>query len=106
MNNDIAMIRLATDATFNNYVQPICLWDPNQLELSNVVGREGTVVGWGYTELGKSSNVLRKALMPVVASLVCLATNRNFFGFYLSATNFCAGVRNGSFVLLKESESI
>lgn len=95
--NDIAIIRLSIDAMFNNYVQPVCLWHSNRTELSEVVGREGTVVGWGLTETGETSNVLRQAFMPVVPSLSCLATNRDFLGTFLSEKNFCAGFRNGLF---------
>lgn len=97
LKNDIAIIRLSTDATFNNYVQPICLWSSHKLELSEVIGREGTVIGWGVTETGQTSNVLQQASMPVIASVSCLASNRDFFGPFLSDTNFCAGLRNGSF---------
>lgn len=94
-NNDIAIIQLATEAMFNNYVQPICLWDSNKSELAEVIGKEGTVIGWGVTETDTVSNVLQQAMMPVVPSLRCLASNRNFFGYFLSDKNFCAGNQNG-----------
>lgn len=101
--NDIAIVELSTRANFNNYVQPICLWPTNKLKLSEVTGKSGTVVGWGKTETGEASNILRKALLPVVNSLECLATNRHVFGYYLSTRNFCAGLRNGlcDFEILK-----
>lgn len=93
--NDIAIIRLSTEATLNDYVQPICLWDPNKVDISDVVGKLGTVIGWGLTETDQQSHILRHAFMPVVPSLSCLTTNRDFFGAFLSETNFCAGFRNG-----------
>lgn len=95
--HDIAVIRLSTDAVFNNYVEPVCLWHSDKLELSNVVGKEGMVVGWGVTETGEASNELQQASMPVVSSLRCLASNRPYFGALLTETNFCAGYRNGLF---------
>lgn len=95
--HDIAVIRLLTDATFDNYVRPICLWNANKTELTEVVGREGTVIGWGVTETGEASNVLQQAFMPVVSLGICLKSNRYFFGAFLSDTNFCAGSRNGLF---------
>lgn len=79
-------------------MQPICLWDSNKLDLSDVVGKLGTVIGWGLTEKDQLSHILRQAFMPVVPSLTCLTTNRDFFGAHLSETNFCAGFRNGEFV--------
>lgn len=98
LNNDIAIIRLSTEATLNDHVQPICLWDSNKLELSDLVGQLGTVIGWGLTETDRQSHILRQAFMPVVPSLTCLTTYRDFFGAHLSQTNFCAGFRNGLFV--------
>lgn len=95
--NDIAMIKLSVHATFNNYVQPICLWNSDKIDLSGVIGKSGTVVGWGLTEKGEVSNVLREASLPVVGVITCLRSNPDVFGSLLSETNFCAGIRNGSF---------
>lgn len=94
-SNDIAIIRLSTEATFNDYVQPICLWESNKVELSRVIGRYGTVIGWGVTENYTLSHILRQAVIPVVSTLTCLESNRVVFGNFLSDKNFCAGFRNG-----------
>jgi len=95
--NDIAVIKLATDAIFNSYVQPICMWKFDKIHLNEVIGKVGTVVGWGVTEDGRISNALQEASLPVVPALTCLRTNRDLFGRFLNAANFCAGWRNGSF---------
>lgn len=68
------------------------------MELSDVVGKLGTVIGYGITETDQLSPILRQALMPVVDSLTCLETNRDVFGAHLSKKNFCAGFRNGLLV--------
>lgn len=61
-----------------------------------IIGRDGLVVGWGKTESTEKSNVLQQALMPVVDHIDCLESNVDFYGPYLSKTNCCAGLRNGS----------
>ncbi|XP_037031091.1 limulus clotting factor C-like isoform X2 [Bradysia coprophila] len=94
--NDIAIMRLATKATFNNYVQPICLWDSHKGDLCEVVGKYGTVVGFGITEKDEISYTLRQAVIPVVDLATCLESDRNFFGNFLSDSTFCAGNRNGT----------
>ncbi|KAG4071090.1 hypothetical protein HA402_013404 [Bradysia odoriphaga] len=50
-DHDIAIILLETHATFNNYVQPVCLWRTDKTDLSDIIGRYGTVVGWGRTNV-------------------------------------------------------
>lgn len=96
--NDIAIVELTTHVTFNNYVQPVCLWDAYEIHLSDIVGKHGTVVGWGHTETGQLSNALRQAALPVVDAFTCLESNSDLFGSFLARTNFCAGTRNGSCV--------
>lgn len=95
MNNDIAIIRLWNDAIFDNYVRPICLWQENKTKLSEVIDKVGMVIGWGKTENGTTSKILRESMMPVVRVLECLESNREYFSGFLSETNFCAGWRNG-----------
>lgn len=95
--NDIGMIRLATEASFTPYVQPICLWDTNRVALSEVIGRNGVVVGWGFNEKDRIVKILSQAYMPVVTVTDCLKSNRDFFGQFLSDNTYCAGFRNGIF---------
>ncbi|XP_037025450.1 transmembrane protease serine 9-like [Bradysia coprophila] len=104
LNNDIAILRLSTHATFTNYVQPICLWPSNKKKLSNVAGKAGMVIGWGLTEMGVRSNVLRQAFVPVeVDSRKCLPTNRGLLSLYMWEANYCAGSRNGTGVCFGDS---
>lgn len=95
LNNDIAIVRLSTNATFNKYVRPVCLWKSNQLEQTHVIGKHGLVIGWGRTETGQTSNELRQASMPVISWGACLESNHG--GRYLTERSFCAGARNGLF---------
>ncbi|XP_037025693.1 trypsin-1-like isoform X2 [Bradysia coprophila] len=103
LNNDIAILRLSTHATFNNYVQPVCMWPSNKTDLSEIVGRAGMVVGWGQTETGEMSRVLRQASMTVVDSRKCLAAYRAFAKHVILETHFCAGLRNGTSACLGDS---
>lgn len=89
------MIMLSTDAIFNNYVQPICLWKSDKTDLSEVIGKFGTAVGWGLTEQGETSDVLQEASLKVVDTFTCLRSNRDLYGRFLTDTNFCAGNGNG-----------
>lgn len=73
------------------------MWRSDKIDLSEVIGKFGTVVGWGLTETGERPNVLQEASLPVVPPFECLNSNRDLFGRFLTGTNFCAGTRNGSF---------
>lgn len=95
--NDVALIRLATEVIFTNYIQPACLWDNNRIGLHEVLHRNGIVIGWGLNEKKELSNILNQAMMPVVSFTECLESNRVFFGQFLSDNVFCAGFRNGKF---------
>lgn len=95
LENDIAIITFSTEATFNAYVQPICVWESNENKISEVVGRFGTVVGWGHTGDGQLANVLRQASVPVVSSTTCLNISPELFQPYLTEKTFCAGYING-----------
>ncbi|KAJ6630488.1 Chymotrypsinogen B [Pseudolycoriella hygida] len=103
LRNDIAILRLSTDAVFNEFVRPICLWPSHKIELSEVIGQDGTVVGWGETEKKKSSAILKQASMRIVDSIDCLRSDSSTYGIYLTQNNFCAGYRNGTSVCRGDS---
>ncbi|KAK9881642.1 hypothetical protein WA026_017163 [Henosepilachna vigintioctopunctata] len=68
-HNDIALMRLSRDADLSSeYVKPICL--PIE-DIPDVEGQLLTVVGWGLTETGGRSPVLKKAILPQVSLDKC-----------------------------------
>uniref|UniRef100_A0A182JNY8 Peptidase S1 domain-containing protein n=1 Tax=Anopheles christyi TaxID=43041 RepID=A0A182JNY8_9DIPT len=92
--HDIALIKLVSNITMAPYVQPVCLWtmDSNQ-EL--IVGKNGTVLGFGLTEQDVVSEQLKQAMIGVVDTLTCIANDRAAFGTYLTSEMFCGGGREG-----------
>uniref|UniRef100_A0A1Y9HEM4 Peptidase S1 domain-containing protein n=1 Tax=Anopheles funestus TaxID=62324 RepID=A0A1Y9HEM4_ANOFN len=92
--NDIALLKLSTNITMTKYVQPVCLWtmDSNQ-EL--IVGRNGTVVGFGLNERDVVSNQLKQALIGVVDPLTCIASDRAVFGTHLTSDMYCGKGQTG-----------
>lgn len=78
----------------SEHVIPICLWE-DDLEISHLDGKLGTLVGWGDDETNNLSNQLLKADLPIISLFQCLETDRLFFGTFLYEKNFCAGYRNG-----------
>lgn len=93
--NDIAIIILGKSVKYTQYVRPICLWS-SSTDLSAVVDKVGTVVGWGFDENRQISNNLRQAAMPVVSTDRCIFSNRDLFSQFLFDKNYCAGYRNGT----------
>lgn len=91
--HDIALLLLQTVAEFNEYVQPICLWNTEEYG----EGRDllGYVSGWGLTEYDSLANTLKSAMIPMVSFLECLESDRNLFAEVLFDGMFCAGLRNG-----------
>ncbi|XP_066153841.1 limulus clotting factor C-like isoform X2 [Euwallacea fornicatus] len=96
--NDLAVLKVDSPVEINNFVRPCCLWQDQDTNLENLVGKKGTVVGWGYNEHGQLSQNLMKAEMPIVSTSNCLFSNRDFFSIFLSDKNFCAGFKNGTSV--------
>ncbi|XP_040164889.1 uncharacterized protein LOC120901254 [Anopheles arabiensis] len=87
-NNDIALIKLSSNITMNQYVQPVCLWTmDNKLDL--IVGRNGTIVGFGKNEHDLVSDQLKQALVGVVDPLTCIKSDRTAFGIVLTSNMFC-----------------
>lgn len=94
VEHDIALIKLATDITFTDYVQPVCLWDKGDDRLL-IRDQPGTVVGFGATGKSNFSEVLNEAQLPVVENQVCIDSNDGVFRQTLTSNMFCAGKRDG-----------
>ncbi|VEN42173.1 unnamed protein product [Callosobruchus maculatus] len=95
--NDIAVLKLSQPAQITNLVRPCCLWE-DSVNMEAIINKEGTVVGWGFDQNKKLSNKLMQAQMPVVSSVTCIYSNREFFSQFTFENNFCAGFRNGTSV--------
>lgn len=93
-DSDIAIAVLLRTIEFSKFVKPICIWTETN-SYSDLIGKDGFVVGWGKTETGAtSSSAPMWTKLPIVDSLVCLRSNRDFSPL-ASDNNFCAGDLSG-----------
>jgi secreted trypsin-like serine protease len=76
VKNDIALIRLAHECDYNDFVKPICLPLTDQVRHSNLDGATLTVSGWGRTENTTISNVKLKVNVDVVPLIMCQSVYR------------------------------
>jgi len=90
--HDIALIRLASEVNFSEFIQPICLPLPN--DASSRPGDQMVVAGWGKTEKGRNSNVKLKLQIPVTSESKC---NDAFslLNVRIGSTHICAGGESG-----------
>lgn len=91
---DIAVLILSSSVEYTTFVRPCCLWRFS----TSVVGKEGTVVGWGYDENDRVTEELKMAKMPVVSHETCIYSYPEFFTRFTSPQTFCAGFRRGTTV--------
>lgn len=97
-NDDIGLLKLSQVVQFTRFIQPCCLYPAEKQDLNNVVNKKGFVVGWGIQEDDDLADTLTEATMPIIDSLTCLNSNRDFFGSVLSNFNYCAAYKNGTSV--------
>ncbi|XP_072946363.1 chymotrypsin-like elastase family member 2A isoform X2 [Epargyreus clarus] len=96
-DNDIALLKLKTEASYNNYVQPACIWYDGAYDKLPTSRIMGSVVGWGLDETFNLSPELRHATMPEVSFTDCVMKKPTFYALMLSnSTKFCAGWGNGT----------
>ncbi|XP_026489627.1 CLIP domain-containing serine protease HP8 [Vanessa tameamea] len=93
VDNDIALLRLKKPIDFaHKNVAPICL--PVKSDLRNVVlgGKSATVAGWGTTDTGYQSSVLRKVTIPILTASACRDIyNKNSDSGDTTLKKICAG---------------
>uniref|UniRef100_A0A4Y0BH28 Single Kunitz protease inhibitor n=1 Tax=Anopheles funestus TaxID=62324 RepID=A0A4Y0BH28_ANOFN len=92
LKDDIALIRLGTEIEMSDYVQPVCVCAAE--DDAQIVGRYGTVIGFGLNINGTMSDHLLEAEVPIVHRWECLESNRDDFGKHLTGKMLCAGKRN------------
>ncbi|XP_050354197.1 melanization protease 1-like [Nymphalis io] len=85
--NDIALLRLKEPIDFGHKnVAPICLPVLSKLRNVTLVGKVGTIAGWGTTEDGTKSFPLRKVDIPILPTSACYEQNPE-----TTPNQFCAG---------------
>uniref|UniRef100_A0A182N984 Peptidase S1 domain-containing protein n=1 Tax=Anopheles dirus TaxID=7168 RepID=A0A182N984_9DIPT len=94
VGNDIGLVKLSSDISYTDYVQPICLWDRGTAE-HEIVGSWGTVIGFGLDESDMVSQSLREARVPVVSLIQCIESNPELLGPKVTSRMICAGNRDG-----------
>lgn len=87
LTNDASVLTLDTSLTET----PLPLAAPADSNLYKA-GANSTVLGWGTTELGETSDTLRKVDVPVTADDTCAASYPDDFD---AATMVCAGLAEG-----------
>ncbi|ROL50647.1 Prostasin [Anabarilius grahami] len=91
-DNDIALLRLSSAVTFNDYIRPVCL---AALNSSFPSGTSSWITGWGDVQSGVSlpaPGTLQETMVPVVANTQC----DNLLGSGSVTNNMiCAGLLEG-----------
>lgn len=93
---DIAILKLASDVHFNEYIQPICIAAPKS---EAAIKTLGIVVGFGRSEHREVENIARLITSPIHSHQLCsnssrhesLLTHRTFCGGFPDGTNVCKG---------------
>ncbi|XP_048055252.1 tryptase-like isoform X1 [Megalobrama amblycephala] len=91
-DNDIALLRLSSVVTFNNYIRPVCLAAQNSVFSA---GTSSWITGWGDVQAGvnlPAPGNLQETMVPVVANTQC----NNLLGSGSVTNNMiCAGLTQG-----------
>ncbi|XP_050079745.1 uncharacterized protein LOC126567572 [Anopheles maculipalpis] len=97
IDNDIALIKLAGKIKLTKFVQPVCLWTMDDSSgPGKIIGKNGTIVGFGFTEAKAVSNTLKQTLVGVVDPLTCINSDRDVFGNQLTSNMVCARGQEGA----------
>ncbi|XP_050077993.1 CLIP domain-containing serine protease B15 [Anopheles maculipalpis] len=93
--NDICILRLASDVTFNDYVRPICLPFDLAIQQLPVADEIFTVTGWGETEERRPSDVQKHVDLPGLENEACNSVYA-VANVTLTDRQLCIGGLNGS----------
>ncbi|XP_063368860.1 serine proteinase stubble-like isoform X1 [Cydia amplana] len=95
-SRDVGVLKLRERVTYSDFVRPACLWPDNEVDLTNVIGKKGSVVGWGFDDKGVATEELTLVEMPVVDQETCIRSYSEFFARFTSDYTYCAGYKDGA----------
>ncbi|XP_056635214.1 CLIP domain-containing serine protease HP8-like [Diorhabda sublineata] len=98
LHNDIAVVKLVRDATFNDYVQPICL--PGRNTFFKTYDPTGSVklAGWGYADNSSRihlPHVLQFVNLPVKDMSYCSEYYPKYRSTFVANDQLCIGSPDG-----------
>lgn len=91
---DIALIRLAREVTFTEFIAPVCLPLDSAARSLNITGAKLFAAGWGNTENGTASNVKLKVELYVSDHQTCVSVYQKFWKSIIDS-QLCAGGMRG-----------
>lgn len=95
--NDIALIRLARDVQFSDYIQPICLPIDDELRTKDLVNLHPFVAGWGAIRFrGPGSKALLEIQIPIVSEEKCRKAYADISQAIIDERVVCAGYTRGT----------
>jgi len=92
MENDIALLKLATPLTWTDKIRPVCLPD-SDLSSTGSRGKTCVISGWGKLQTGgESADVLQMAYVPIIPDSECAGSGPGKWGLnQIFDTTVCAG---------------
>ncbi|KAK7155488.1 hypothetical protein R3I93_010201 [Phoxinus phoxinus] len=91
-DNDIALLRLSSTVTFNNYIKPVCLAAQSSVFSA---GTSSWITGWGDVQSGvnlPAPGTLQETMVPVVTNTQC---NNQLGSGTVTNNMICAGLTQG-----------
>lgn len=85
--NDIALLKLKQDITFDDYSQPACLPSLSNESSDYKEGEWLTISGWGSTRQAYGPDLLQVATVPMISQSKC----ENAYPGSIHTNMFCAG---------------
>ncbi|XP_053696659.1 CLIP domain-containing serine protease B4-like [Sabethes cyaneus] len=93
--HDIALVRLSREATFSNYIKPICIPEPGSVEPEQLYSGIMAASGWGKTENASFSRYKLYTKLWAIDYSKCKSQYAEALRIQLSEGQFCAGGNDG-----------
>lgn len=84
---DVAILITKKTIHYSATIRPICLWTSSIADGFNIIGKNGTLVGWGQSLKSFDSNAPRRLDLPVVRNHKCFPNDK----IIRKRRIFCAG---------------